>query len=189
MWVCVDKCRGLETPPSPEGHLGPRGLGGRGLGQPSPPPLWAQGSCPSASKSLRQQNPSAEVLNDEQMVLGRGWGVGGGGAEPWRGPGSLEQPCCPPGGKLRQGAPPHLCAQGGGYHPQRVSWFGHVALGRGQPGGGRRPGPSARSDSSRQWLGGRERVVFFFFSNRIKRRRESCWQEEGIGTKPRLGSP
>lgn len=84
-----------------------------------------------------------------------------------------------------------LCS-GWGCHPHKVPQFGHVVLGRGQRGGGRRPGPSAMSNSSQQWWKQGERFfvvfffLFFFFSNRIKRReRENCWQEEGIGAKPR----
>lgn len=96
------------------------------------------------------------------MVLGRGVGCRGGELSPGGDRGSLEQPCSPPGGKLSQGAPPSFCNPGWGVPSaegplvwprctwQRTAW------------GGRRPGPSARSDSSQQRLGGRERVFFFF---------------------------
>lgn len=105
-------------------------------------------------------------------------------AEPWRGTAAPLEASPVQGVPLRPGF--------GGYHPRRVPRFGHVMVGRRQPcgeGGGLGPLPCQIPPGSSWGVGGgRGFFVFCFFSNRIQRRRESFWQEEGIGAKPGPGS-
>lgn len=86
-----------------------------------------------------------------------GWGVG---LSPGGAPGSLEQPSSPARGKPRQGAPPCLCAPGGGAGRRGSPALATSHLAEAGPGEGGGPGPSPGSG----WKeGGRGWCFFFFF--------------------------